>query len=463
MGEVAVERGSTGGRALSRRAVLRLSAAAAGTTTIVFYAKPPNASVNPKTIISIMQEVLQPYYAKNPGIRVELIPQELPTSQIITGILANQQMDIIYDNYFAPYGQQDLVVPLEPYFQRDNVNPGLWNRAQYELYVTAQGPMAVPVYTGTSALAVNQKVFDAAGIAYPDPSWTPAGFAQLCAQLAKPGKRPPVYGATVFWYSNGPSQQASWVFRAFGGNQVSPTGAPSQLSSAPNQAALSWLYSDLFWPKAAVPQDIAGIPQFAAGTAAMIDMDTWNLLSFAEGLRASTAKFDFVPYPVFPSGRATFCTADFYAIAANCRHVEAAWNLLRWVSVDPVWQRATFSYALRSPALNSLWEEWATTIQSVVPFFRGKNFSWFSDAAQKGYAYPVEYYPYADQHVWQLIGPYFSELYAGHLTVPGAAAQLDQVVNAFEATAKSEAAAQATAARQFPVTGQAIATVPFGT
>jgi multiple sugar transport system substrate-binding protein len=436
---------------------------AAGTTTIVFYAKPPNASVSSTTIIGIMQEVLQPYYAKTKGVYVRLIPEELPTSQIVTGILSNQQMDIIYDNYFAPYGQQELVVPLEPYFQRDNVDPSIWNTAQYQLYVTHQGPMAVPVYTGTSVIAVNEKVFDDAGLPYPDPTWTPGVFARTCAQLAQPGKRPPVYGGTIFWYTGGPSQQASWVFRAFGGNQVSPTGAPSQLSSPPNQAALAWMYEDLFWPKVAVPQDVAGISQFAAGSAAMIDMDTWELLSFAEGIKGATAKFDFVPYPVFPNGRATFCTADFYAIAANCQHVDAAWDLLRWVSVEPQWQQATFAYALRSPALNSLWAHWEATIQSVVPFFKGKNFSWFSDAAQKGYAYPVEYYPYNDQQVWGLIGPYFSSLYARRIpTVQEAAAQIDQVVNAFEAAAQGQAGAQANAAKRFPTNGRAIATVPSG-
>jgi len=353
-------------------------------------------------------------------------------------------------------------VPLQPYFQRDNVDPSIWNRQQYNLYVTAQGPEAVPVYTGTSVLAVNEEVFDSAGVPYPNPDWSYQEFVTVCRQMASPGAHPRIYGSTIFYYTSGPSQQASWVFKAFGGSQVAPSGPPSQLSSTANQAALAWMYEDLFWPGIAVPQDIAGTSQFVSGQAAMIDMDTWNLLSFAEALKGG-GKFDFVPYPTFPAGRATFCTADFYAIAANCKHVDAAWDLLRWVSVEPTWQQATFSYALRSPALNALWDQWATTIQQVVPFFRGKAFQWFGEAAAQGYAYPVEYYPYDDQQVWNLIGPYFSKLYAQTIpTVQQAASQIDQVVNAFEATAQVQAGAQGAAARAFPTTGSAIASVATG-
>jgi len=432
-------------------------------TTIVFYAKPPNASANANTIIRIMQEVLAPYYQTHKGVYVHLIPQELPTSQIVSSILAGEQMDIIYDNYFAPYSQQSLVVPLRSYFERDAVDPAIWNSAQYALYNTPAGPMGVPVYTGTSALAINQGMFDQAGLPYPSPTWSHQDFAAACRALAHPGGKKPIYGGTLFWYKSGPSQQASWAFKAFGGNQVSPSGAPSQLSSPPNLAALDWLYQDLFWPQICVPQDAAGWTQFVQGQCAMVDMDTWNLLGFAEALHGPSVKFDFLPYPVFPAGRTTFCTADFYAIAANCKHVDAAWDLLRWVSVEPAWQRATFAYSLRSPALNSLWDEWATTIQQVVPFFKGKDFHWFGDAAAKGYAYPVEYYPYADQHVWGIIAPYFSSLYARQSTVAGTAQAIDQVVNAYEASAQQMQTAQTAASSAFPAAGgQTIAVVPPG-
>lgn len=425
----------------------------AGTRTkIVFYAKPPNANANPRTIIRIMQEVLAPYYAAHKGVFVELIPEELPTAQIVAGILAGQQMDIIYDNYFAPYYQQGLVVPLRPYFERDSVDPAVWNPAQYALYNTPKGPMAVPTYTGTSVLAVNQGMFDRAGLTYPNPDWTYQEFAAISRQLAHPLGKRPVYGSTVFWWTSGPSQQASWVFKAFGGNQVSPTGAPSQLAAAPNLAALDWLYHELFWPKVGVPLNVAGSGQFLQNQLALMDMDTWSLLGFAQTINGGV-KFDFVPYPRFPAGRTTFCTADFYAIAANCKHVDAAWELLRWVSVEPTWQRATFSYALRSPALNSLWPEWAATVQQVVPFFKGKAFEWFGDAASKGYAYPVEYYPYSDQRVWQVLPTYFQRLYARQLTVAGAAATIDHVVNGLEGSAQAMAAAQGGIAKEFPVRG----------
>lgn len=439
-----------------------LPTAANATTKLVFYAKPPNASVNTNTIVALMQQTLEPYYAANKGLYVDIVPAELPTAQIIAGILAGRQMDIIYDNYFAPYAEQDLVVPLGPYFQRDNINPNIWNKAQFALYTTPKGPGAVPVYTGTSALAINQGMFDQAGYNYPSADWTYREFTTICQQMAHPADKTPVYGGTLFFYSNGPGQQGSWPFRAFGGNQVSPSGPPSQLSSPQNIAALDWLYQELFWPKIAAPNNVIGVTQFIRNQAAMIDMDTWELLSFARALSGTSVKFDFLPYPVFPSGRATFCTADFYAIAANSKQPDVAWDLMRWVSTEPTWQRATFSFALLSPALNSLWGEWATRIQQVVPFFAGKNFSWFGDAAAQGYAYPVEYYPYSDQRVWQLITPYFSQLYAQKIGVAAAARTIDQLVNAFEASAAQTGVGAGTN-KTFPaVNNQTIASVPAG-
>ncbi len=411
------------------------------TTKLVFYAKPVNAQVDQNTIQHIMQEVLAPFYATHRGVAIQIFTNKPPTSQFVADILANQQVDVFHDNYFAPYAGQNLLIPLQTYFQRDQVDPSIWNPAQYALYNTPAGPLAVPTYTGTSVLAVNRGMLSPAGVSYPSVAWTSQDFVSTCGAIARPGGPKPTYGGTIFWWSTGPAQQASWVFRGFGGNQVTPgdPAAPSQLSAPQNLAALDWLYHELFWPQVCVPLNVAGRTQFVQGQCAMIDIDTWNLLAFAQALSSTAVNFDFVPYPVLPAGRATFCTADFYAIAANCKQVDGAWELLRWVSTEPQWQRASFRYALLSPALNSLWEEWATVVQQVAPVFNGKSLQWFGDAASKGYAYPVEYYPYADQQVWTMIAPYFADLYARKLSVTGAARTIDQRVNAFETSARAAA------------------------
>lgn len=371
-------------------------------------------------------------------------------------------MDIIYDNYFAPYAEQQLVLPLRDYFQRDSVDTKIWNSAQYALYDTPSGPKGIPVYTGTTAYAVNQTLFDKLGYTYPSPDWTAQDFLTVSRQVTQVGKGR-AFGSNIFWYTSGANQQASWVFRAFGGHQVSPTGAPSQLSSAQNVAALRWLYEGLFWPKIGAPQDAIGTADFVGGRLGLLMMSTWELLSFAMTLKGPSVKWDFLPNPVFPAGRATFCTADFYAIAANTQHPAECWDLLRWVSVEPDWQRATFKYSLRSPALNALWDEWAQTVQAVVPFFAGKNFSWFGDAASKGYAYPVDYYPHDDQRVWGLIGQYFTQLYDQKISsVEAGASQIDHVVNGFEAAVQANQAQLARAGQRFPTDGPAIASVPAG-
>ena len=428
----------------------------------MWYAEAPN-SLDIKGLTAIMQEALAPFYARHRSIDVRIIPGNLPTASMLPMLISGSGPDIFHDNYFAPYAQGGLLLPLRSYFLRDNVDPAIWNPRQAALYQTAHGPLAVPAYTGTTVYAVNLADFDQAGLTYPDASWTYRDFTHLAATLAKQDGAVRHYGADVMFGSGGPwNGEDAWVFRAFGGSLVSPSGPPSRFAAPSNLAALRWLYHDLFWPQVATVSYGGNVPAFIQHQRSMAVMGTWMLADLAAS-GVGQLKWDFLPSPVFPSGRTTFCSANFSAISAATRHAEEAWELLRWLSVEPYWARANIKIWLASPILNSLWSEWAAAVQQVAPPLKGKALNWYGDAAGGGYAYPAAYYPHDDSLVNAIMVPYFTNLY-NHRTssVAGAARQIDQVVNAFEAHAAAQEAAARSEAGRFPTVGPVVAKVQTG-
>jgi len=437
-----------------------------GVITLTFAAK--NTGGPTPLLVELMQRSLAGFYASNRGVRVNITPAGVDTGAVLVQIFAGVAPDIIYDNYIAPYTQQNLLVPLTPYIKRDQVNPDIWNPAQVSIFTGVSGQMAVPVYTGTMAQMLNYTALDQAGLKYPTPDWTYTEFTALARALVlkQTSQRPQRYGTNLRWNISGPGENAYYL-KAFGGALVSPGAAPSQLSQGANLRALQWMYEDMIWPGVGRPGG-AGASDITSGALATEQVGTWWLVSVAQAMISSGLKLDFLPPPIYPGGRGCHCTADFYAIPQVSRHPDQAWELLRYVSAEPEWQRATFRYALLSPALNSLWDEWEQTVRATVPVFRTKQLQWFAQAAQQGYAYPAEYYPYADGQVTELATPEWTLLGNRQVDVVAGATQLDRMINAFERTAGpaiagAEGQARITVARYLAEAAKSAGAVTFPT
>ena len=386
----------------------------------------------PKRSFQLYQEVFTSFEAANKGIRIQLIDfyGVGGTAQNLSAALAGAGADILYDTAYSSYVDNNILLPLDGYLERDGISRSIWSAGQVAMLQTAAGMFGLPAYMSPQVYAARLDLFDTMGIAYPDPGWTYDVFTETCRKLTVSAPTQPQFGACMQWHRGGIGA-GSWLFSGFGGSQTNATRTASTLSTPQDVQAGQWMYEQMLWPKIGITSGEYGGPQsaFLNGKAGLSIMGTWNILPVAEAV-GDQFKWAFVPVPVYPAGAKTFGNADFYGVNVQCRHPDQAWQVLKWVCAEPTWQKAMMTIALLSPGLNSLWPEWEKTVISVAPLFSGKGLHYFTEAAVNGDGVPPAYYAYDNSQVSGAIAPYFQQLWNQTTTVADAWAGIDKGVNA---------------------------------
>jgi len=326
------------------------------------------------------------------------------------------------------------------------------------------GVFMLPAYFSPMVYAVNLTLFDPVGVDYPDPNWTHKDFADICAKLTVHSTKTNRVGAG-FGFHRSSINGEGWIFRAFGGDQMNSDGTKSTLSDPNCIAAAQWMYNTLFWPNICTGRNNAGATygqyNFLTGGAAMAVIWDGIVLNLAAAVRSSM-KWQIYPNPIFPAGRTTQGTEDFYGINAETKHPEHAWRLLKWLSYEKTWQSALMQLGAVPPARNDLWAEWVNIVQQVAPPLRNSGLQWLQDGAVKGYALPGEYYRYEDTSVRRVVGQWIQKLWNRQADVTEAFTQADRQANAILTAAPAMLNNQAGIAKTFPTQGPPMAAVQPG-
>ena len=410
-----------------------------------------------KVLQSVMGANLAGFEAQHPGVRVVMTVGEAPS---IAALLAGDAPDVIQANDEMPYVAGAFILPLDAYLKKDNVDPAIWPALQIDASRWGGKLHGLPSYFNMVVMMANHTAFDEVGLAYPSPDWTAAEFVKVAAAMTttKGGKKR--YGAALLWTYGGPTDM-EYVLEGFGGGLMDATDTVCRLGDPGSVAAGEWVYQQLLWPGIATEQDV--LAAVVTGNAAVgparpdqLVFDT-NLVA-----RSSGFKWDFLPMPRFPHGRATNAPAQYYMINAGSKSPDLAWELVKWISVEPSWQQMMMRLALIPPSLISLQAEWEAVVLSVVPPLKGKSLKWFGDALQQNYAYPYRHFAYSDSQATKLMGGYTQQLAARKTDVPLAFAQAAQQVNAQERIGTQTLMAQASMSKEFPAVGPMIASVQPG-
>ena len=414
----------------------------------------PYGSWTGRATLQAIQDALRPFEDAN-GVTVRLQAQSEPTvtAANLSAMAAGDGPDVINDSLYAPYVERGLLLDLTSRMQSNHVDPTIWSSGQMALLQRPSGLFALPCSIGTMCYVLNQNAFGAR-ISAPDASWTYSDLTQLAGQLTQGSGSTKQYGANLAWLSGvGPElagQNDQWAFTAFGGSETSRGGTSATLTTTQSLMTGQWLYEDLLWPGYAITRDFHQMPgwelaQLSSGMVAMSVIGTWELLTFTQTVR-DTIPWTIIPFPVFPNGRITFATNNFYGINAATRHPNLAWALLQWLCVDTSWQKAMMQLLLLPPARIDLWNQWEYAVGQTAPLLPAKTLQWFTDAVQQGYATPPTMFEYANQEAFTIFNEYAAALYTQpNSSVRQAFTAAEQAMNQLESTAQG-AAQQATTA-----------------
>jgi multiple sugar transport system substrate-binding protein len=397
---------------LSRRDFLRvtgLTAAGAALAACQSATPTPNvASDGPAQLVyqdwrtdwfpALAQEMLAVFHEQNPNIRVFYTPDpENLEEKMLQEMEAGTAPDVFAGccNFFPAWAQKGYLLDLRPFVEADLDQATIedWSEAQFKAFFLPDGTQyGLPKYHGALALYYNKDLFDTAGMAYPEGSWTYDDYLEAMKKLTlRDGDKIVRWGSMfdVAW------ERIQIHVNGWGGHFVDPQDATQcEMAAQPALEAMEWLRARIWDDRVMASfRDVENIETrqaFINQKIAMVEDGSWALKDI---LTNAQFRIGVAPFPTGPVRHATLATTDGFGIFAGTKYPEAAWELLKFL-ISPDYGRAMAKAHFLQPSRRSILEDWAGYIRQEFPEkAKDVDLTAFADGHIKGYSVTAEIFP----------------------------------------------------------------------
>ena len=296
----------------------------------------------------LIQRIYVEFEAANPGvqIRVENNPENY-TAKMVLSFIAGAEPDIMMldASYAATFIENGVLADLSPLIARDP-EFRLDDFFQNVTDIARRGDSlyAIPQDFTPMVLYYNKKLFDEAGVPYPQSGWSFDDFLQTVKKLTKPGRQ---YG---FVLNNWMPGWVMWIWNN-GGEVLSPEGnKASGYLNGPKSAEAVQFLADLVNKHKVAPSlsQVAslGVDPFLNGQAAMTVSGHWSMIDYAKAPKGPdgkpTLKWDDLGVVSLPTNVETSHTVMYesgFAIGKNCKQKDLAWKFVKFMTSYSVQSR----------------------------------------------------------------------------------------------------------------------------
>ena len=289
--------------------------------------------------LTVWQAITDDFQIANPDIKVNVEVSDWDSywTKIDTLFAAQTPPDIfaIDAPFYIDWQSRGALLNLQPYIDK---TPGFLDGfypKSLEVYKLDDGYYGLPRDFQTIVLFYNKDMFDAAGLAYPDDSWTYEDLraAAKALTLDKDGDgKTDQYGFNFDSWDMEPGW--SEVVWSYGGEIVSADHTRTLLGEPNAMAGWQVLYDMMLVDKSA-PDPITsgefGSDPFLAGIAAMTPMGHWAVPEYSTG----GFKMDVAPLPTGPDGkRYTSVNSAGFVVAKDSKAPDAAWKFIEYATSE---------------------------------------------------------------------------------------------------------------------------------
>ncbi|CUP25188.1 extracellular solute-binding protein [Clostridium baratii] len=262
----------------------------------------------------------------------------------------------MHSNEIYRYGSNKMLLDLNDYI-KDSKDVDLKNFPEglNKIYNINEHQYALPKDYDTIGLWYNKKMFDEAGIAYPDDSWNWDKLKEVAKKLTKADGSQ--YGVLAPLHN----QEGYYNFVYQNGGNIINNEKKSEYDNPKTIEAMKY-YFDLskegLSPK--IYNDKERAEALQNGQVAMGFFGSWNLSAFSEN-EYMNKNFDVAVLPSANDGkRATIFNGIGNAASATTKHPQEAWKWLEYLA-SKEGQEKQGELGIAIPAYNGVAEKWAET------------------------------------------------------------------------------------------------------
>lgn len=283
--------------------------------------------------VPMLEEIASRFSEQHPDITVsiEAVPRSDYVTKLETSIVGGSGPDIFWNalpDRFLDLSRLGLIENLSEWMANDPIDLSPIGPALIEAFTYDGSLYAIPKDFDTVGLYYNKALFDAAGLAYPDDTWTWETLREAAIALTDPENN--VYGFVV----NPGTRAGYYNFIAQNGGEIITADHRSGFDMPETIEALQFMHDlihvDGVSPTVQQTEEINPQTRFQTGQAAMIFDGSWRSRSFAEDPNMlANARV-----AVLPKGKVRASSAGTigYSIYSRSAHKQEAWELLKYLA-----------------------------------------------------------------------------------------------------------------------------------
>jgi multiple sugar transport system substrate-binding protein len=279
-----------------------------------------------------IEEIMAKFTEQNPGITVQLevVPRADYVSKLETSIVGRNAPDVFWNalpDRFIDLARNGLVENLSERMKSDPVDLSPIAPALLEAFTYDGSLYAMPKDFDTVGLWYNKAMFDAAGVAYPDDSWTWQTLREAAIKLTDTANG--VHGFVV----NAGTRAGYYNFIAQNGGDVITDANTSGFEMPATVAAIQFMADlmlvDKVSPTVQQQEEVNAQTRFKTGKAAMVIDGSWRAREFAD----DPYTLENADVAVLPQGviRASSSGTLGYSIYSGSNHKDEAWEFVKFL------------------------------------------------------------------------------------------------------------------------------------
>ncbi|MET3193544.1 sugar ABC transporter substrate-binding protein [Bacillus sp. OAE603] len=313
-----------------------------------------------KKQVPAIEEIIKLFNEKNPDIKVktELTPYAQYFQKLETAATGGALPDVLWMNgpHVVQYAKGKVILPLSDMAKKDDYSFDNYPKSLIDLYTVDEEVYGIPKDFDTTGLWYNKKIFDEAGVPYPDDTWDWNKLKEVATKLTNKDKG--IWGYAALMGNQGGYYDFIWQN---GGHIISEDGKSVGFDQPEAIEALKYNISfieDGLSPTQAQMTETAASELFSSGKIAMMFDGPWMVPEYKKNPDLNVA--------VVPKGkqRAVAIHGLSNVIAANTKHKEAAWKFVQFLGS----KEAAEVYAKTGtviPAYNGTQDAWLQSVPNL--------------------------------------------------------------------------------------------------
>lgn len=374
-----------------------------------------------------MQALADAYHEKNPDviIEVQVTSWDEYWTKLEAAAGAGNLPDVfwMHTNYILTYADNGMLADVTDIYDDDTYSH--YSEVSIANTMGSDGRMyGIPKDKDTVCLVYNKEMFDAAGVSYPDDTWTwddlTAASAQIYEKTGKYGYM--AYADDQLGYWNFVYQNGGYIL-----NEDKTAAGFDQPATIEAMEFYIGLQDNDWCPDQKYFAETAPGNAFFSEQGAMFLEGTWNLLSEMRNYPDMQGKWDVAvlpkaPNPVSGDGRATISNGLCYATSAKNQDNAIVMDFLKWLGTEEA-QQIHSSYGAAISGYEGCEDEW-------VAAFDQFDYKLNVQACIDMFDYSVQSVNDATRPVWKSkVTDELLKIYSGELTVTDGLASINNIIN----------------------------------